>query len=83
VLANGVELWNQWIPGDVWSKVFSLEQIPLEEALLIELKSDTFSPAESLPGSSDKRSLGVMVRGIRLTARESFDDRNGTTNEME
>jgi hypothetical protein len=69
VLANGVELWNEAIPR-VWSKTFSLEQVPMNDPLLIELKSDTFSPAESVEGSKDQRRLGVMVRGIRLLAAE-------------
>ncbi len=66
VLANGVELWHRRIPRGAWSKTFSLEEVPLGDELLIELNSDTFSPAESRAGSNDRRRLGVVVTGIRL-----------------
>jgi hypothetical protein len=77
VLANGVELWNQRISPDVWLKTFNLEQIPMNDELLIELKSNTFVPAQKYPPSEDQRHLGVAVRGIRLTARDRFEDRQG------
>ncbi len=67
VLANGVELWHEQIPLEAWSKTFSLEGVPLGEELLIELNSDTFFPKESRPGSKDRRRLGVVVTGIRLS----------------
>jgi hypothetical protein len=75
VLANGIELWHARIPREAWSKTFSLEPVPLKSPeLLIKLKTDTFSPAESLEGSQDRRRLGVVVRGIRLTARDRFEN---------
>jgi hypothetical protein len=77
VVTNGTELWRGRVPSDGWSKTFSLEQVPMVDELLIKLKSDTFSPAESLPGSRDARRLGVVVRGIRLTAHASFESRDG------
>ncbi len=61
VLANRVELWNEPIPSVPWSKTFKLDPVPLDDELLIELKSDT---------SEGKRRLGVVVRGIRLTAHD-------------
>jgi hypothetical protein len=73
VRANGVELWRGRIPSELWSRTFGLEQVPLGDELLIELESDTFVPAESLPKSRDTRRLGVVVRGVRLTAGESFE----------
>jgi hypothetical protein len=75
VQANGFELWNEPISADPWSRTFSLEQVPMNDVLRIELRSDTFSPAEKDPESPDERRLGVAVRGIHLTARDSFDDR--------
>jgi hypothetical protein len=66
VLANGVELWHRPVPAGAWSRTFSLEDVPLGDELLIELNSDTFSPAESRRGSNDRRVLGVVVTGIRL-----------------
>jgi hypothetical protein len=77
VLANGTELWHQRISSGSWSKTFSLEQVPMNDELVIELKSDTFSPAEKHPDSADNRRLGVAVRAIRLTARDSFEGRHG------
>jgi hypothetical protein len=72
LLANGVELWSGPVPAQPWSRTFSLEQVPLGRELLIKLKSDTFSPAEAVEGSGDSRRLGVVVRAIRLTARDDF-----------
>jgi hypothetical protein len=78
VLANGVELWNRNISPDPLSNVFSLEQVPMTDELLIEIQSDTFTHAERQPQSVDRRRLGVAVRSIRLTTRESFESRNGS-----
>ena len=64
VLANDTELWNGRVPPDAWSKTFSLADVPMNDLLLLELESDTFSPAESHPDSPDTRSLGVAVRRI-------------------
>jgi hypothetical protein len=72
VLANGIELWDQRIPPDPWSQTFSLERVPMNDVLLIELQSDTFSPANKGPGSPDIRRLGVLVTGIRLTEHDRF-----------
>jgi hypothetical protein len=76
ILANGIELWHQWIPPQGWSKAFSLEHVPLSDELVIELNSDTSTPAESPEGPADQRSLGVMVRGIRLIAPTSSGEQN-------
>jgi hypothetical protein len=40
----------------------------MTDTLVIELESDTFTPADRVEGSTDERTLGVAVRGIRLTA---------------
>ncbi len=58
VLANGIELWNEPISPDPWSKTFSLEQVPMNDVLRIELRSDTFSPAEKNPDSPDVTNVG-------------------------
>jgi hypothetical protein len=81
LLANGVELWHQKTPPHAWTQTFSLEQVPMEDELFIELNSDTFVPAESLEGSGDQRRLGVVVKGIRVQARESTEQQpeNGST----
>jgi hypothetical protein len=67
LLANGVELWSGRVPSEGWSRSFGLERVPMGEELLIKLRSDTFVPAESLEESGDRRSLGVAVKGIRLS----------------
>jgi hypothetical protein len=74
LLANGVELWSGWVPSEGWSRSFRLEPVPVRRELLIKLKSDTFVPAESLEESGDRRTLGVVVRGIRLSGAESLKD---------
>jgi hypothetical protein len=67
ITANGVDLWNGPIPSDLWSQTFDLAGVPLRDELNLELESDTFVPAESVAGSTDPRTLGVMVRSIRLS----------------
>lgn len=66
VLANGVELWHGEIPGGPWSRRFGLEPVPLGEELLIELNSDTSSPPRRRGRARARRTLGVVVTGIRL-----------------
>ena len=68
--ANGEELWHGRVPPDTWAQTFDLEKVRMERELLIELASDTFTPAERYEGSTDERRLGVAVRGIRLTSRD-------------
>jgi hypothetical protein len=77
LLANGIELWHGRVPSEPWSKTFSLGEVPMRDELLIKLKCDTFSPAESGTGPGDGRRLGVAVTGIWVTAGESFKHRRG------
>ena len=65
VRADGVELFS----GPAWQggeRVFSLANVALRGWVTIELLSDTMVPGDSVPGSRDRRKLGVPVRGIRL-----------------
>jgi hypothetical protein len=68
VLANGVVLWQEWLPAHPWpeSMTFSLAEVPTGEALVIELNSDTETSDESTGGAQERRTLGIMVQGIRL-----------------
>jgi hypothetical protein len=66
--ANDVDLWSGPSPSDPWSRSFDLADVPLRDELNLELASDTFRPAETVEGSKDHRTLGVMVRSIRLSA---------------
>jgi hypothetical protein len=68
IRANGVVLWNGEIPSGPWSRSLALAGVPLGNELVVELLSDTFRPAETVEGSTDRRTLGVMVRSIRLFA---------------
>lgn len=72
VVANGVELWRQTIPSEAWSRTFNLAGVPMNDELHIEINSDTFTPAKQREEAIDERSLGVVVTGIRLTARDHF-----------
>jgi hypothetical protein len=69
LLANGFELWHQPVPPEPWSRSFRLDQVPMNDELLIEILSDTFTPRGGAEGSGDLRSLGVVVTGIRLAER--------------
>ena len=51
-----------------WTRSFDLTGVPIRDELNLELESDTFVPAESVDGSTDHRTLGIMVRSIRLSA---------------
>ena len=74
VKANGIELWNQQIPPEGWSKSFDLEQVPIGDTLLIELNSDTLTRSGGPGGPSPGRSLGVMVKGIHLGTTSIFQE---------
>ena len=77
MLANGVELWNQPIPRHRWRKRLPLNRVRRGNALVIELKSNTFSPAGRQPSSGDRRRLGIVVLGIRLLEGGHSEKRAG------
>ena len=83
ILTNGVELWRARIPANEWSKTLSLKQVPMGNALLIELNSDTSTPAASHEGSPDSRRLGVMVKAIRLQTSVSSDGPRAVNNKSQ
>ncbi len=83
ILANGVELWHQRIPDHGWSQTFSLEGVELSDTLLLEFHSDTFTPSESLEGSTDHRILGVVVNGLRLIEPLASEEQARYRNEVE
>jgi hypothetical protein len=66
LLVNGVELWREPLPRRGWSRQLSLQGVPVGDELRVEILSDTFSPAETRPGSRDRRLLGVVVTELRL-----------------
>ena len=72
VVVNGHRLSEVIIPQQQsWSARLELSGIPITERLIIELLSDTFVGFERWdPGEDrvpDRRTLGVLVRSIRLT----------------
>ena len=69
LLINGQTLFHQPLPAGTWAKTFALSNINLGGLAKIELLSDTFVPKETIEGSTDKRSLGVDVLGLRLLDR--------------
>jgi hypothetical protein len=75
ITANGVDLWSEPIPPESWSRSFDLAGVPMRKILNLELASDTFRPAETVEGSTDPRTLGVMVRSIRLSAETTGENR--------
>jgi hypothetical protein len=66
ILTNGHELFDGQVPGEGFSQSFSLANVPLWEQLNIELLSDTHIPREIIRGSTDNRTLGVLVKSISL-----------------
>jgi len=67
IFLNRHELYQgQIAPGKKWSKTFSLDGIPVGKEATIEIVSGKFVPKEIIKGSLDTRTLGVIVRDIRL-----------------
>ena len=67
VLTNGVEIWRGEVPDTGLSEALDLQAVPITGSLVIELRSGTFVPAQTVAGSSDSRTLGVLVKKIRLS----------------
>ncbi|MCL5256460.1 MAG: glycosyltransferase family 39 protein [Chloroflexi bacterium] len=71
IAANGKEL-RSFSAGPGWQTVDM--QIPSGlvkpgQDLIIEITSDTFVPASSIPGSTDTRQVGVAVDWVHLSSR--------------
>ena len=65
VVVNGHTLADRRIAGGVWADTFSLAGLTLGRRATIELLSDTIVPKE-MNSTQDPRTLGVVVRSIRL-----------------
>lgn len=59
-------LFSGYVPNGEWQRTFPLPTIPSTDEVEIRIESSTFVPVDVLEGSSDERTLGVMVRGLRL-----------------
>ena len=78
ILANGHMLFDGHIPDKGFSQSFSLFDVTLGKQLTIELLSDTHIPRETIKGSSDNRTLGIFVKGIRLLDHDYINVNLGT-----
>ena len=72
VLVNSDVLFHESVPRGRWSKTFSLAGRSFNKHLTLELLSDTVVPRETT-GSTDGRSLGVMVEAITLLDSNPVD----------
>lgn len=78
---NGRTLFDEHVPAGGWSNVFSLEGLRIGQTAEIELRSDSFIPEQIIKGSSDVRTLGVLVQGIWLLDKEPpFSDKPLSSN---
>jgi hypothetical protein len=66
ILANGTQLFKGNSPAGSWSRTIDLSALPVREPVTIELLSSTFRPKDTIQGSLDSRTLGVLVQSIRL-----------------
>jgi hypothetical protein len=68
VLVDGATVFDGSVPPGKWERTFYLRSQQFSEELLIELRSNVFVPKGVIHGgkSTDKRVLGVQVKGIML-----------------
>jgi hypothetical protein len=57
----------------------SAEEVGADGAVMVELRSDTFTPREFDRASPDGRALGVMVDRIQIIHRRAMNDEQQTT----
>ena len=67
ILYNDHILFDGTVPSGTWRRTLSLPDfVATGGEAEIRLQSSTFIPQEVIEGSSDRRTLGVMVRSLRL-----------------
>ena len=66
VIVNGSTLYSGPVRKGRWSKTMSLDSVAPSNKLKIELLSDTQRKIDVVPGSLDKRELGVRLAGVIL-----------------
>ena len=55
------------VPADGWQGVVELPTaVPAGETIEVTLESETFVPRQDIPGSTDTRELGVLLRSVTL-----------------
>jgi hypothetical protein len=70
VFVNETKVFDRPVAPGRLLEIIDLQKIDLGREVTIDIHSDTFVPAEEIPGSRDARALGVNVKGIRLLGRE-------------
>jgi hypothetical protein len=64
---DGHTLFNGYVPSGEWQRTFTLPgTVRTGDDAEIRLESSTFVPVEVMEGSIDQRTLGIMVRSLRL-----------------
>jgi hypothetical protein len=67
IKANGQSLFDEQVAmTKTWSRMFDLSSVPPAKEMVIEILSDTWVPAQAIPGSTDERVFGVCLRYITL-----------------
>lgn len=67
VVYNDQSLFEGHVPNGEFQRTFSLPPTPRgTDEVEIRLESTTFVPSEVIPDSADQRTLGIMVRSLRL-----------------
>lgn len=69
IFYNGHSLFEGYVPSGEWQRTLRLPaSSDAGGEAEIRIQSSTFVPADVMEGSVDQRTLGVMVRGLRLTS---------------
>jgi hypothetical protein len=67
IVYNDHSLFDGYVPSGEWQETFGLPAASESaDEVEIRLESSTFVPADVIEGSPDERTLGIMVRGLRL-----------------
>ena len=67
IVYNDHSLFSGYVPSGEWQRTFDLPATSdIGGEAEIRLESSTFVPADVMEGSSDQRTLGIMVRSLRL-----------------
>ena len=67
IFYNDHSLFSEYVPSGEWQRTFDLPAASdIGGEAEIRLESSTFVPADVMEGSTDQRTLGIMVRGLRL-----------------
>jgi hypothetical protein len=71
LFVNERKVFDQRVRPGRLAHTLDVSTIDLGHEVTLEIVSDTFVPAQEMPGSPDLRALGVNVKGIRLLPRNA------------